>query len=364
MQNSLESGGSAALRAAGDRASLQRAVADRLRSQTKPPGSLGQLESLGERLALLQNTLTPRVEISRICVFAGSHGIANSGVSAYPSLVTLQMVANFLAGGAAVCVLARAAGASLHVIDTGVEGTLNPQLALNPVFFSRSQRQGTRSFLEECAMTPAECDGAMAAGAEQVKLALKDGIEILAVGEMGIGNTTSAAALFAALLDLPHAQVVGRGTGIDNSGLQRKQRAVATALAKHAHPRPDTQPARHWLEAVGGYEIAAMAGAILAAHEAHLPVVVDGFISTAAALVAHGLLPGSLDVCFFSHQSDEQGHRLVLEQMGVSAILSLGMRLGEASGAALALPILRASARLLCEMATFESAGVSGPSDA
>jgi len=212
-------------------------------------------------------------------------------------------------------------------------------------------------------MTASECDGALAAGGEQLQIALEDGVQILALGEMGIGNTTAAAALFAALLHLPANQVVGRGTGIDDSGLQRKKQVVAAALSKHARLRPDMPPARHWLEAVGGYEIAAMVGAILAAHKALFPVVIDGFISTAAALVAQRLQPGALDVCFFSHQSDEQAHRLVLEHLGVSPILNLGMRLGEASGAALALPLLRAAARLLCEMATFESAGINGPSD-
>lgn len=361
MQNSLDSGGLAEVGASPGRVALQHAVKQRLLSQTKPPGSLGMLESIAERIALLQDTLTPSAEKTRICVFAGSHGIADAGVSAYPSEVTIQMVANFLAGGAAVCVLARAAGASLHVINTGVDGVPDPCWLQNPAFFDRSQRARTRSFLSEKAMTSAECKGAMNAGAEQVALALHDHIDILAIGEMGIGNTTSAAALCAALLQLSPELVTGKGTGVDFAGLARKQQVITQALAKHAPSKNEAHDPQHWLEAVGGFEIAAMTGAILAAAEANLPIVVDGFIATAAALVASRLSSKALDVCFFAHQSDEQGHRLVLELMGVTPILSLGMRLGEASGAALALPILRTSTRLFCEMATFESAGVSGP---
>jgi nicotinate-nucleotide--dimethylbenzimidazole phosphoribosyltransferase len=360
MQNSLILGGLAQVDASPDRVALQHALNQQFLSQTKPPGSLGMLESIAQRLALLQNTLTPRAEMARICVFAGSHGIAHSGVSAYPPEVTLQMVSNFLSGGAAVCVLARAADASLHVINTGIEGTPDPTWMANPSYFHRSQRSGTRSFTEEKAMTPEECNASMLAGREQVELALRDGIDLLAVGEMGIGNTTSAAALCAALLQLSPEQVTGRGTGVDDPGLLRKQSVVAAAIRKHSPQNMLLDQPNHWLEAVGGYEIAAMTGTILAAVELRLPIIIDGFIATAAAVVASRIAPNALDVCFFAHQSDEHGHRIVLEHLGVKPILSLGMRLGEASGAALVLPILRASARLLSEMATFESAGVSG----
>lgn len=360
MQDSLISGGLAQIDASAERVALQHALAKQFLSQTKPPGSLGMLESIAQRLALLQNTLTPRTEKARICVFAGSHGIARFGVSAYPTEVTLQMVSNFLAGGAAVCVLARAANASLHIINTGVEGDPDPAWMNNPAYFHRSQRAGTRPFTLEKAMTPAECSASMSAGREQAELAIRDGVDLLAIGEMGIGNTTSAAALCAALLQLSPEQVTGRGTGVDDSGLARKRHTVAEAILKHKSDTPLHDSPKHWLEAVGGYEIAAMTGTILAASELRLPIIIDGFIATAAALVASRLTPNALDVCFFAHQSDEHGHRILLEHLGVSPILSLGMRLGEASGAALALPILRASARLLCEMATFESAGVSG----
>ncbi len=361
MQNSLTKGRLAAPDASSKSVTLQRALAQKFQSQTKPPGSLGVLESLAERLALLQGTLSPSVEKTRICVFAGSHGIAQEGVSAYPAEVTVQMLANVLSGGAAVCVLARHAGASLHVIDCGVSGQINPLWDSNPSFFSRSQRQGTRSFVTERAMTAAECEGAMDAGREQVRLALADGIQALGLGEMGIANTTAASALFSALLSLAPEEMVGRGTGIDDAGLLRKLNAVKSGLQKHALPSVPPSPnlARHWLEAVGGYEIAAMTGAILEAADRRLPVVVDGFISSAAAFVASLLQENAAEVCFFAHQSAEAGHKLALDQMGVTPLLQLGMRLGEGSGSALVLPILKAAARLLSEMATFEAAGVS-----
>lgn len=363
MQNSLDSGGLAESDAATSRVALQRAVEERLLSQTKPPGSLGMLESIALKMALLQNTSTPSAENARVCVFAGSHGIARAGVSAYPPEVTFQMLANFLAGGAAICVLARTAQASLHVINTGVEGITNPSWKAIPEYFERSQRPGTRSFLEEKAMTAQECLAAMEAGREQVHLALKDRIDVLAIGEMGIGNTTSAATLCAALLNLAPENITGTGTGVDAVTLARKQQVVAEALLKHGQTSAAGLDAQYWLEAVGGYEIAAMAGAILEAGKVSLPIIVDGFIATTAALVASRLEPNALKVCFFAHQSEELGHKNVLERLGVVPILSLGMRLGEASGAALALPIIRASTRLLCEMATFETAGVSNRTD-
>jgi nicotinate-nucleotide--dimethylbenzimidazole phosphoribosyltransferase len=362
MQNSLDSGGLAKVDAASRRIALQRALSTRVLSQTKPPGSLGMLESIGLKIALLQNTLTPSAENARICVFAGSHGIAHAGVSAYPPEVTMQMVANFLSGGAAICVLARAAGASLHIINTGVDGVPNPEWSGIHEYFNRSQRAGTRSFLQDKAMTPTECLAAIDAGREQVTIAKRDHIDVLAIGEMGIGNTTSAAALCSALLKLSPELVTGSGTGVDSSGLTRKQQVIAQALLKHGQTAPTSLDARYWLEAVGGYEIAAMSGAILEASRASLPIVIDGFIATTAALVASLLDSNALDVCFFAHKSEEKGHSIVLKQLGVTPILSLGMRLGEASGAALALPIIRASTRLLSEMATFESAGVSNRS--
>ena len=340
-------------------AELERALLQRLSVQTKPPGSLGLLESTGVRLGLLQRTVFPKAETFRVCVFAGSHGITAQGVSAYPAEVTAQMVGNFLAGGAAICVLARAAGASLHVIDTGVDAPAAAWPAQGANFFQRAALRGTRCFSREPAMHAQECHTAMEAGREQVRLALADGIDVLAIGEMGIGNTTSAAALCAALLPAPATAVTGRGTGVDDAGLVRKIHVIEKALETYTVNLHDTTSARHWLECVGGYEIAAMAGCILAAAEAGLPLLVDGFIASAAALVAARMNPAALKCCFFAHQSAEAGHALLLEKLGVTPLLHLGLRLGEGTGAALAFPLLRAAARLLSEMATFESAGVS-----
>ena len=349
-------------------ATLERALLQRLRTQTKPPGSLGLLEQIGLKLGLLQGTTHPKAEVFRLCVFAGSHGITNRGVSAYPAAVTAQMVGNFLAGGAAVCVLARAAGASLHIIDTGVDfddhAESPPHQSSHPSpngprFFQRASRRGTRCFSQEPAMTPGECDNALAAGREQVHLALADGIDVLGIGEMGIGNSTCAAALCAALLPAPPEAVVGVGTGVDDAGLKRKAQVVAEAVQKYAVHIHDQTAGRRWLECVGGYEIAAMTGCILAAAEAGLPLLVDGFIASTAALVALRMNASALNGCFFAHQSAEAGHALLLESLGATPLLHLGMRLGEGTGVALAFPLLRAAARLLSEMATFESAGVS-----
>jgi nicotinate-nucleotide--dimethylbenzimidazole phosphoribosyltransferase len=341
------------------RAALERALLHRLSVQTKPPGSLGLLESTGVRLGLLQNTVSPRAETFRVCVFAASHGIAARGVSAYPAEVTAQMVGNFLAGGAAICVLARAAGASLHVVDAGVDAPDAAWPGPGTYFFQRAARKGTRCFSREPAMSAQECDSAMEAGREQARLALADGVDVLAIGEMGIGNTTSAAALCAALLPAPAAVVAGLGTGVDAAGLTRKIQVIEQALETYTVNIHDETLGRHWLECVGGYEIAAMTGCILAAAEANLPLLVDGFIASAAALVAARMDPAALECCFFAHQSAEAGHALLLEKLSATPLLHLGLRLGEGTGAALAFPLLRAAARLLSEMATFESAGVS-----
>ncbi len=348
-------------------ASLERALLRRLRLQTKPPGSLGLLEQIGVRLGRLQATTHPRAEVFRLCVFAGSHGIAEHGVSAYPPEVTAQMIGNFLGGGAAVCVLARAAGASLHVINAGVDfgnAAAPDPLNVGPIpgstrYFNRSIRPGTRCFSREPAMTAAECDLALEAGREQALLALADGIDVLAIGEMGIGNSTSASALCAALLPAPADAVVGLGTGIDSDRLKRKIQLVGEAVRKYAGAVRSEDTGRFWLQHVGGLEIAAMVGCILAASEVGLPLLVDGFIASAAALVAARIAPPALDCCFFAHRSAETGHALVLGELGATPMLQLGMRLGEGTGAALAFPLLRAATRLLNEMATFEAAGVS-----
>jgi len=322
--------------------------------KTKPVGSLGMLEKLGVQLAVVQDTLSPSVSRKRIGVFAGSHGVARRGVSAYPAAVTAQMVQNFLNGGAAINVLARHGGIELRIINAGVEGELSALHA--PNFRNEPVRQGTRDFVDEPAMTEAECETAIAIGRSELEKAKQDGIELFGIGEMGIGNTTSASALCAALLPTPVEELVGRGTGIDDEQLAHKIQVVKMAIALH---QKKCHSPRAWLAAVGGFEIAAMTGAVLAAFEHRLPIVIDGFIATAAALVAIKENPKVQSVCFFAHCSDETGHRAVLEHLGAEPILSLKLRLGEGTGAALAMPIIEATAKLLCEMATFESAGVS-----
>jgi nicotinate-nucleotide--dimethylbenzimidazole phosphoribosyltransferase len=327
--------------------------------KTKPLGSLGVLENVAVRLAGLQRTLAPKLSRKRICIYAGTHGITAEGVSAYPSEVTGQMVLNFLQGGAAINVLARHAGIDLHIIDTGVDAVWPEEIASKPNFFVRSIRHGSRNFLIEPAMSPKECEQAIGIGREQVQRAQTDGIEVLGIGEMGIGNTTAASCLLAVLCGFSPAEAVGRGTGVSDAVLSRKIEVVSRAIERHS-PAAAGELGLYWLQAVGGFEIAAMTGTILAAAEINLPLVVDGFIATAAAAAAFQIDPTSRNVCFFSHRSDEQAHGKALRALQVEFLLDLKMRLGEGTGAALAMPVLEAAAKVFCEMATFDTANVSG----
>lgn len=338
--------------------SLRAAARQKIDGKTKPPGSLGKLEALAVRLATIKGTLEPKIDRQRLLVFAGSHGVTARGVSAYPSEVTQQMVLNFLGGGAAINVLTRHAGIELYVIDAGVCGDWSQEALACPHFFERKVRAGTRDFSSERAMTTEECERAMEVGREQVRLAQRDGVELIGIGEMGIGNTTSASALYAALFKLRSDKVTGRGTGVTDENVLLKARVVHEALELHA-PHETEPRARYWLEAVGGYEIAAMVGVVLEAANLNLPVVVDGFIATAAAAIAFSLDPKCREVAFFSHRSNERAHGVMLETLGVDPLLDFDLRLGEGSGAALVMPLLTASAKILCEMATFASAGVS-----
>jgi nicotinate-nucleotide--dimethylbenzimidazole phosphoribosyltransferase len=327
--------------------------------KTKPLGSLGVLENVAVRLAGLQQTLEPKLSRKRICIYAGTHGITVEGVSAYPSEVTGQMVLNFLQGGAAINVLARHAGIDLHIIDTGVDAVWPQEIAGKPNFFVRSIRRGTRNSLIEPAMSAQECDQAIAIGREQVERAQADGIEVLGIGEMGIGNTTAASCLLAVLCGFSPAEAVGRGTGVSDAALNHKVDVVSRVIERHL-AAASGELGLYWLQTVGGFEIAAMTGSILAAAEISLPLVVDGFIATAAAAAAFQINPKSRHVCFFSHRSDEQGHGKALRALGVEPLLDLKMRLGEGTGAALAMPVLEAAAKVLGEMATFDTANVSG----
>ena len=331
-----------------DQAALAQRLQHVLDHKTKPLGSLGRLESLALQLGLILNTEKPQLQQPQMVVFAGDHGLASRGVSAYPSDVTWQMVENILAGGAAVSVLARQHGLALTVVDAGVAKDIAPRAGLS----IRKIGYGTADASQGPAMTADQCLSAMAAGADLI-----DGLPGNAVlfGEMGIGNTSSAALLMARLTGQPLAQCVGRGTGLDDAGVQRKLAVLEQALQvnKNAVLPLDA------LAALGGFEIAMMCGAMLQAAAQNRVLLVDGFISTSAALVAHALQPAVLQRCVFAHQSDESGHTRMLAHMNVQPLLHLGLRLGEGSGAALAWPLLESACAILRDMASFESAGVS-----
>jgi nicotinate-nucleotide--dimethylbenzimidazole phosphoribosyltransferase len=337
-------------------------VARRLDRLTKPPGSLGRLETLALELAGIRGEPVTSIDRPAIVVFAGDHGIARQGVSPYPPEVTRQMVANFAAGGAAINVLSRVAGATLVVVDVGVGGepTTAPDVAPArpepPRVITARIARGTRDFSVEPAMTSAETVAAIEVGRRIAAELAADGCDLLGVGDMGIGNTTASSAIVAALLDRPARDVTGRGTGLDDDGVRRKAAVIDAALALH---RPDPSRPLDVLATFGGLEIAAIAGAILEAAARRVPVVLDGFITAAAALVAARLAPDLRARLIASHRSVEPGHRIVLGALGLEPILDLGLRLGEGSGAALAIPVVGAAARILGEMATFEDAGVA-----
>ncbi|MFP3869429.1 MAG: nicotinate-nucleotide--dimethylbenzimidazole phosphoribosyltransferase [Syntrophobacteria bacterium] len=323
---------------------------------TKPVGSLGILEDLAARYCLVSNTTTPRLGKKRVVVFAGDHGVAVEGVSAFPSEVTPQMVYNMLAGGAAINVLTRHLDADLQVVDIGVADPL--QLASGLV--RRKVRHGTENLSQGPAMREEEALQAIQVGVELAHLAARDGVNLLGAGEMGIANTTASSALYACLLPCPVEDVTGPGTGVDRETLQNKVRIIEQALQKNAHNLTD--PFRS-LAAVGGLEIAGICGLILGAAGRRLPVVIDGFVSSAAALVALRLCSSVSDYLFFSHCSTEPGHRTFFRHLGLRPILDLDMRLGEGTGAALAMYIIESAVKIYNEMATFQSAGVSGKAE-
>src|SRR6059036_3786302 len=318
---------------------------------TKPPGSLGRLEEIAARLAVLRGG-TPRVERPVIFTFAADHGVVAEGVSAYPQVVTAQMVENFLRGGAAVNVLARQAGARVVVADLGVASPLHGSANL----VARPIGPGTGNIAAGPAMTREQAIRAIEAGATLAEEALDGGADLLATGEMGIGNTTVASAITAAITGAAAERVTGRGTGVDNTAFARKVDVVRRALAVNA---PDPGDGVDVLAGVGGFEIAGLVGVILVGAARRVPVVLDGFIAGAAALVAVTLAPDARHALFASHRSAEPGHAVILERLGLTPYLDLEMRLGEGTGAALFIHLARAAALIWSEMATFKSAGVS-----
>ena len=337
--------------AAVDEAS--RAAANhRLDLLTKPQGALGRLEPLAAQVCAVFHTLHPTIEQPVALVFAGDHGVADHGVSAYPRVVTMQMVMNFLSGGAAISVLTKAQGIDLWIVDAGIDG----DLPSHPKLIDAKVRRGTRDMVVEPALTTEECERALRLGAEVVAEVISPPSNTVLLGEMGIGNTASAALLMHGLTGIPLDDCIGRGTGLDDRGLARKRAVLASAWARCAPPRRPSE----LLSEFGGCEIAMLAGAALAAASRGLLVLVDGFTVTVAVALAAQLDRHVLDYCVFAHCSAEHAHRALLAHLGVEALLNLDMRLGEGTGAAMAMPLVRAAIALLTEMATFDDAGVCG----
>lgn len=334
---------------------LSAALQHKIDQKTKPLGALGRLEGLALQLGLIQQRLNPVLRQPVMMVFAADHGIVAAGVSPYPQAVTMQMVLNFLQGGAAINVFARQVGMDIRVVDAGV----NHDFAPHPMLLSHKVAMGTQNMLQAPAMSEVECEKAINIGRQLAHAEIAKGSNVLAFGEMGIGNTTAAAALMAALCQLPAQACVGRGTGLDDAGLLRKVDVVEQVLQHHAsHLHSPLSALQH----VGGLEIAMMAGAMLGAAEKQAVILVDGFICTAAMLVASRIAPAVLDYAVFTHCSGEQGHRRLLQALQAEPLLDIGLRLGEGTGAALAYPLLQAAANFMNEMASFESAGVDGKS--
>jgi len=329
--------------------------AARLRQDTltKPPGSLGRLEQLSIQVAGIKADPVPFIEKKVVLVMAGDHGVVQEGVSAYPQAVTAQMVANFLNGGAAINVLARHTGAKVIVVDMGIAVDLEP----HPDLILHKMAYGTANIAQGPAMSHAQAVECLLAGAEICLKQIEGGMDILATGEMGIGNTTPSAAIAAVFTGQPIEAIAGRGTGLDDRGLQQKVAIIRKCLEIN---QPDPANGLDLLEKVGGFEIGGLAGAMLAASASRRPIVIDGYISTAAAMIAVSLAPEVREYLIAAHTSMERGHHLVMEWLQLEPLLDLQMRLGEGTGAVLAMSLVEAACKLLAEMATFVEAGVSG----
>jgi nicotinate-nucleotide--dimethylbenzimidazole phosphoribosyltransferase len=323
---------------------------------TKPRGSLGRLEQLSIQLAGIRGDASPCISQKAIVTMAGDHGVVAEGVSAYPAEVTAQMVCNFLKGGAGISVLAKHIGARVIVVDMGVSTTMKP----SPGLVSKRVAPGTANMARGPAMSREQAAEAVWAGIEVVEEELKKGLDIVGTGDMGIGNTTSSSAICAVMTGEPVKLVTGRGTGVDDAQLAHKAKVIQKSLAVN---RPDAGDALDVLSKVGGFEIGGLAGVMLGAAAHRIPVVIDGFISGAAALIATGLCPQLRNYLIASHVSVEPGHQAILRHIGLRPLLDLDLRLGEGTGAALGIFLAEASVRLLAEMATFAEAGVSDKED-
>lgn len=332
--------------------SLEAALTEKINLKTKPLGALGKLEKLALQIGKIQHTLSPVLTQPTIVVFAGDHGIAKEGVSPYPQEVTWQMVYNFLQGGAGINVFARQHQIAIRVVDAGVNYTFTP----HPDLIDLKVAPGTQSYLHAPAMSVEECDTAISRAANLVEQLYKDGCNVIGFGEMGIGNTSSAALLMSLLCNLPLEQCIGRGTGLDDKGLEKKKAILSEALRSQ---QPVDQSPLEILRTFGGFEVAMICGAMMKAAELKMVILVDGFITTAALLVAAALHPAVVDYCVFAHQSNEQGHQQLLAYLKADPLLQLGMRLGEGTGAAVAYPVVQSAVAFLNDMASFASAGVS-----
>lgn len=324
----------------------------RLDQLTKPPGSLGKLEEIAVKIAGITGQVFSKVDVPQIVLFAADHGVVAEGVSAFPQEVTAAMVHNFLNGGAAVNVFARQAGAQIRLVDIGVKGNLSH----SDLMQKKVKEGGTDNFCLGAAMKRAEAVEALEIGISMAKEAKMQGVNLLATGEMGIGNTTASSALASVLAQLPVTEVVGHGTGLDQSGVQRKVDAISRGIALN---QPNYKDPLDTLAKVGGLEIAGLAGLLLGAAALRIPIIVDGFISSAAALVAYKLAPASKDFMFASHASVEPGHRQVLQAIGLEPMIYLDMRLGEGTGAVLMMHLVEAASLMIKDMATFAEAGIT-----
>ena len=333
-----------------DAAAMEQARA-RQQQLTKPPGSLGRLEEIAVQMAGITGQLLPTIRRKAVIVMAADHGVTAEGVSAYPSEVTPQMVLNFLHGGAAINALARQAGAEVAIVDVGVATGVD-----HPRLLARKVAPGTANMASGPAMTREQALAAISVGIDVLEALVKEGVDLVATGDMGIGNTTASSAITACLTRTPVELVTGRGTGIDEAQFAHKIQVIERALARNA---PDATDALDVLAKVGGLEIAGLVGVIVAAAASRIPVVIDGFISGAAALVALGISPAVRGYLFAGHVSVERGHHVILEQIGLAPLLDLELRLGEGTGAVLAMHIIEAALRMHREMATFAEAGVS-----
>lgn len=324
----------------------------KLDNKTKPPGSLGRLEEFARRMAAISGVMVPDTSKKVIFTFAGDHGIVEEGISLYPSEVTAQMVFNFLNGGAGVNVLARHSDVEVRVVDVGVDHDFGETAGL----IHRKVARGTRNFAKGPAMTREEALAAMQVGIDLADQCKAEGISLVGTGEMGIGNTSPSSAIIAAISGLGVRELTHRGTGIDDAALENKIRVIEQGLALN---KPNPHDPLDVLAKVGGLEIAAIAGLVLGCAANSIPVVIDGFISTAGALIASELHPNVRDYIFAAHRSVEIGHRIMLERIGAAPILDLDLRLGEGTGAALAMGLIEAGVKVMKEMATFDEAGVS-----